>query len=84
MNNEKKEGFYMGIRQKDENGNIMSVENTYGFARTVFLGTALIVGSTVIVGTVLEGIKYGAEFVSDKVNNFKERRRIKKSQKESK
>lgn len=84
MNNEKKEGFYMGMRQKDANGNMNEVENTYGLMRTVFIGTALVVGTTTILYTAFEGILNGVEFVSDKVNDLKEKRRLKKSKKESK
>lgn len=77
---DKKDGFYMGLRQTDNNGNTNEVENTYGLARTALFGGIFAAGlySTCWAAGTL--IKHTVQTVSNKIQEFKAKKEEKESE----
>ena len=76
----KKDGFYMGIRQTDNNGHTNEVENTYDLARTALFGSIFAAGlySTCWAAGTL--IKEAFQTVSNKIQEFKAKKEEKESE----
>lgn len=70
------EGFYMGIRKMNKNGQMMYVENTYGLLRTAFILSAYFVGCIVITEAASKERKRLIDAVKARYNDHKKKKKL--------
>ena len=77
-----KEGFYMGLKAYDREGNLVAIENNYGAFRTALFAGCLITGAYVIGEQIGKVALIGVAFIKNKIEESKKKNKQKDKESE--